>query len=147
VKRSRLLFIALLVVGCGGIPPTPPTQTVVLREQSDFGRFVLLIYDDSGLVQSASSAERPEAPSNPQATAAPERNEIALAWTGGACAHGPKLHITGDASALTLELDTKPFEFSVVVVDCPLIGLALGVTLTLSAPVAQDALTLTLLSR
>lgn len=141
------LAAALFVLGCGGIPPTPPTHQVELAQNS-FGRFVLLVYDDTGLVTDAVvTVERNADPLNAAADAHPERNEIFLSWWGGACAHGPKLAVKGDASELSLELDVSPLELSAVPVDCPAIGLFFDVTLTLSEPVEQDALSLTLLSR
>ena len=141
------LAAALIVLGCGGIPSTAPTQIVPLR-QDNFGSFLLLVYDDSGLVQAgAASNEFPQSSSDPTAVAHPESSQITLSWTGGACAHSPRLAITGDATALTLELDVSPLEFSLVARDCPAVGLFLAVTLTLTQPVDQAALTLTLLSR
>jgi hypothetical protein len=145
--RWLALAVALFVLGCGGIPPTPPTQIIDLAH-NDFGSFVLLVYDDTGLVQAgAASAEPGPGSADPTVVAHPESTQITLSWTGGACAHGPKLAIKGDAAALTLELDKAPFEFSLVTRDCPAIGLFLAVTLTLTQPVEQGALTLTLLSR
>jgi hypothetical protein len=147
MSRLLLLAVAVMVAACGGIPTTAPTHIVDLAQAYNGEQFLLLIYDDSGLVTSTASADAGETASDAQAVADPAKREIALTWTGGACAHSPRLAIKGDAAALTLELDVSPLEFSLVPVDCPAIGLLFFVTLTLSEPVAQDALTLTLLSR
>jgi hypothetical protein len=147
VTRVPLLAIALLVAACGGIPTTAPTHIVELAQNYHGEQFILRVYDDSGLVTSTASADAAETASDAQAIADPAKHQIALTWTGGACAHSPRLGVSGDSTALTLELDVSPLEFSLVPVDCPAIGLRFFVTLTLSEPVAQDALTLTLLSR
>ncbi|MEP7159076.1 MAG: hypothetical protein ABI797_06590 [Chloroflexota bacterium] len=142
LQRLAVPALAISLVACGGIPPTPPTHIVNLAH-NDFGDFVLLVYDDSGLVTNALSSDQQNQP----VVANPDRNELTVSWTGGACAHGPKLAITGDASALSLELDAAPFQFSAVPVACPAIGLLFAVTLSLDEPVEQDALNLKLLSR
>jgi hypothetical protein len=138
--------LAFTLLACGGIPIQPPSQIVELPH-NDFGDFVLLVYDQSGLVTGARAADLWQSEAGAGVEAHPESNEVSLSWTGGACAHGPKLAISGDSSALTLELDAAPFEFSAVPVECPAIGIPFAVTLTLSESVEQDALTLTLLSR
>ena len=145
-RSLAALAVALSVLGCGGIPKTAPTQIVDLATNG-FGSFLLLVYDESGLVVNAASGEREEAVSNPQAIAHPERNEVTVSWYGGACAHSPRLAVKGNAAVLIVELDPAPLEFSLVTQDCPLIGLFFAVTLNLAQPVEQNALTLTMLSQ
>jgi hypothetical protein len=147
VTRVLLVAFALMVAACGGIPKTAPTHIVALAQDYNGEQFLLLVYDGSGLVTSIASSDAPHAASDAQAIADPAKDEIALTWIGGACAHSPKLGVKGDATALTLELDVSPFDFSLVPQDCPAIGLFFAVTLTLAQPVEQQALTLTLLSR
>ena len=147
MSRVLLLAVAVLVAACAAIPTTAPTHIVELDQNFNGEQFILRVYDDSGLVTSAASAAAHEAPQDAQAIADPGRDEIALSWTGGACNHNPRLGVKGDATALMLELDVSPLEFSLVPVDCPAIALRFDVTLTLSESVQQDALTLTLLSR
>jgi hypothetical protein len=144
--RLAVPVLAFIVLACGGIPKTAPTQIVDLMENSS-GDFVLLVYDESGLVVNAVGVDAGPEASTAQAIAHPEMNEITVSWMGGACAYGPQLAIKGDAAALTLELDRAPLEFSLVTKDCPAIGLFFAVTLTLSEPVAQNAASLVLLSR
>jgi hypothetical protein len=139
--------MALLVAACGGMPTTAPTHIVELDRNFNGEQFILRVYDVSGLVTSAASANAHLAPADAEAIADPAKNEITLAWTGGACAHSPRLGVKGDTTALTLELDVAPLEFSLVPIDCPAIALRFDVTLTLSEPVPQDALTLTLLNK
>ena len=70
--------------------------------------------------------------------ALPERQELEIGWTGGACAHRPTLHVTGDPASLRLVISNPP-EPQLPFVSCPAVGISLAVTLSVSQPVAQGA--------
>lgn len=142
VQLHRLAPLATLfaLVACGGLPLTPPTQIVDLA-QNDFGRFVLLVYDASGLVTGGRPAQsRPGA--SGAVTAVPERQELEVAWTGGACSHQPTLEVSGDSSALRLVVRNPqdPQLLPFLPMACPAVGILLRVTLSLTEPVEQDAI-------
>jgi hypothetical protein len=104
----------------------------------------LLVYDGSGLVTAARSADRQPGAVGDGVVAFPERNELEIGWTGGACSHRPTLTVTGDASALHLSLanpdDPQPLPF--LPIGCPAVGIPLAATISLHEPVAQDAVSI-----
>ena len=140
-RRAALwsLAFALALAGCAVGSPT----LAVPLEHNDFGEFSLLVYDASGLISAGRSMEPPNGAIDAQAIARPDDRELDVSWLGGACSHRPTLAVSGDASGLRLVLEspydgTLPF----VPVACPAVALSFGVTLTLSEPVEQAAITL-----
>jgi hypothetical protein len=117
----------------------PPTLTVPLVANS-FGQFTLDVYDSSGLIIAGMWAA-PRAGSPSALVARPEQRELEVEWIGGACAHRPQLHVSGSADALQLVL-SNPTEPQLPRVDCPAVGIFLGVRLSLNQSVTQDAVRL-----
>lgn len=141
--RGLVSSFLLLVTASACIPTSlvPPSVIVPLPE-NDFGEFELWVYEELGLVTGGrANPEARQGSADFEVTAHPERNELDVAWIGGACAHRPTLSVTGGQDALRLELRPAPIEWSLTPLDCPAVGLLFGVTLTLSAPVEQDAVT------
>jgi hypothetical protein len=109
----------------------------------DWGdNFTVLVFDTSGLITGGRQFRTIDGPHpGGSAAARPDRSEIDVAWIGGACTHRPTVTIAGTAQSLLITVDNVqdellPFQ------GCPSIGLPFGVTLSLSAPVAQEAITL-----
>lgn len=140
MNRVRLLAVALLVfaAGCGG---ARPTLTVPLEISWD-GDFELLVYDASGLVTGARQAETASFGLS-SVTARPDQSEIDVSWTGGACSHRPTAMVSGTPDALRIEVDNAddPNLVPFLPIACPAVGLPFTVTLSVSAPVAQEAIT------
>lgn len=134
-----LLIVSLGISGCFSTPLPAPTLAVPLSAP-EWGEFVLHVYDDTGLITSGRQNDEPARPGG--ATAFPERQELDLNWAGGACNHRPILKVTGNEADLRLELEQGPSDPSFPLLQCAAVGILLGVTLSLSAPVAQEALTL-----
>jgi hypothetical protein len=123
--------------------PYPPDLTIELPE-NEWGTFALLVYDESGLVIGGQSAAPGSDGTVPSAVAAqPERNELVVTWTGGACSHQPYLRVRGDARDLNLVIAPAPIEISFTAADCPAVGIPQTVTLSLSGPVDQTAVEIT----
>lgn len=139
---KKLVFACLIVVaGCAaGELPYPPNLTIQLPE-NEWGRFALLVYDESGLVTGGHSAAPGANGTVPSAVAAvPERNELVVTWTGGACSHQPYLRIKGDTQNLDLVIAPAPVEISLTpAIQCPAVGIPQTVTLSLSEQVDQTA--------
>jgi hypothetical protein len=113
--------------------------------ENEWGKFTLLVYDDSGLVISGESAARgPDGVTPTTVTAQPELNRLVVTWTGGACSHQPYLRLRGDPTDLDIVIAPAPVEISLSpAIQCPAVGLPQSVTLTLSEPVDQAAVDIT----
>ena len=138
--RRLALTVALVAASCGVAIP-PPTLAVPLGT-NDFGEYALLVYDDSGLV-TGGLAEALPAFGTSGIVASPERQELHVAWTGGACSHRPTLRVSGTSASLRLEV-ANPMDpqLPFVPISCPAVGIPFGLTLSLSEPVGEDAVTL-----
>ena len=136
--RALAGLIAIACVACAS-PVGPPL--VVPLDRNEWGGYTLLVYDDSGLVTAARSAQWQPGTASDELIAFPERQELEVGWTGGACSHRPTLKVTGDSSALRLTVgnpnDPQPLPF--LPIACPAVGVPLRVALSLSEPVAQNA--------
>ena len=142
IRRWRAWFQVLALVGASACStPLPAPTLAVPLSNSGWGEFVLHVYDDTGLITGARQNEQPAA-GGETVTAFPERQELELVWAGGACAHRPILNVTGDAAQLRLELEPGPSDPQLPFLSCPAVGIRLGVTLALSAPVSQPAVTI-----
>ena len=137
---TLLLVCALVVAGCAaGELPFPPTLTVPLPD-NDFGKFSLLVYDETGLVTGGHAEDPPDAPASAEVEARTDSNELVVTWLGGSCSHQPYLRVKGDASALELVIAPAPVEISLTpAIQCPAVGIPQRVTLTLAQPVEQAA--------
>jgi hypothetical protein len=130
--------------------------TVHLPSQADFtvqyvgppGEFSIGIDDDSGLVADAVQAPREDLTSNEAVVLAdPESHELVVTWVGGACAHNPRIEVSGSVDALSvvlfpdadnsIQIDPPP---GMPELECPAVGLFFGVTLSLRESVAQEAI-------
>jgi len=71
----------------------------------------------------------------------PERNELEIAWIGGACSHRPTVTLSGTSAALHIEVDNPPDPnfLPFLPIACPAVGLPAGVTLSLREPIAPAA--------
>jgi hypothetical protein len=139
MRGLRLALAMVLVVACGA---PRPTFTVPLEIDWD-GAFELLIYDASGLATGAQQADNVSFELH-AVTARPQESELDISWLGGACSHRPTVQISGTAEALRIEL-ANPADVNLIPflpIACPAVGLPFAVTLSLSAPVAQEAISL-----
>jgi hypothetical protein len=116
----------------------PPPSFVVPLVVNDFGDFVLLVYDDSGLVTGGRALEQGPGFGMDGVVAVPERQELDISWTGGACAERPRLHVSGNSAALRLVISNPTFS-RLPFLGCPAVGIPLAATLSVSEPVADDA--------
>ncbi len=133
-------LLEALVVAC--TPSLAPPSVVIPLPENGFGQFELWVYGDSGLVTGGrANAAAARGAWELEVIAFPESNELEVAWMGGACSHRPVLGVTGDATSLRLELTPSPIEWTFFPQGCPAVGLFFSVTITLSAPVEQDAIT------
>ena len=143
---ALLTALSLVALACSVRPPVPPDFRVPMPA-NDFGEFVVEVYDSAELLLDARAmAAAGEGRPQGSVVARPDRNELDVAWTGGACAPRPLINVRGTPDALTVELVPDPADIGLVVVpqDCPAVGIYFGVTLTLSEPVDQANVTLTL---
>jgi hypothetical protein len=143
MKLTAAIVAALVVASCS--LGAAPTLTIPLDIPWGPG-FSVLVFDTSRLVAGGRQLPANNAGDFMSAAIAhPERNEIDINWTGGACTHHPTVSLTGTANDLAIKVGTPsdpgPIPFIPIEKDCPLIGLFMGVTLTLSAPVEQQAIT------
>jgi len=123
--------------------PYPPTLVIPLPE-NEWGRFQLDVYDDTGLVVGGVSGDQTLGGHIPAGvTAIPERNELVINWTGGACGHRPFVNLRGNATNLDVTIAPDPLEIGLAPVSCPAIGIISSATLTLSEPVAQENIRVT----
>ena len=135
-------FVTAMALAACSLGPAP-TLTIPLDINRDPG-FSALIFDSSQLVAAGRQLMFDgSAHFGDSVVAHPERNELDLTWTGGACSHHPTINISGTADALVIELangrDPGPIPF-IPIENCILIGLFMGVTITLKAPVEQQAI-------
>lgn len=127
------LGVVLTLGGCG----PAPTLSVPLNI-SYAGDFTALIFDSTGLVvggRPLASGDWPSPDGN--VLVRPDKAEIDIAWTGGACSHRPTITVSGTKDALKVTVaepqDFNPFFF--LPVGCPAVGLLEGVTLSLDQAV------------
>lgn len=134
------LVLALLAAGCEALPPGNVLETPAGH---DLGDFTLRVVDQSSLVVSIRS-ERFDPPiaRDAEARAFPERRELEVGWLGGACHFRPTLTVAGTAEALHLTLEPDAGPGLPFFASCPAVGIFFGLTLTLSVPVDQAAITL-----
>ncbi|MEA2677464.1 MAG: hypothetical protein QOJ81_1605 [Chloroflexota bacterium] len=107
---------------------------------NEHGQFIVWVIDNSGLVSSARrwhDAALGFGGEHVIAAANPDSSEVAAAWLGGVCYHGPTLTVDGSSDGLDMtvrphEGEGPPDGF------CNFLGVTYGVVLSLSAPVAQD---------
>ena len=132
---SLVAVLALAVIGCGAATPALPIA------QNEFGQFSLQMNDQSGLVDAVRPVE-PDSVGPHGAVAMPEPKEIEIRWLGGACAHVSVLNVTGSAQDLSVEVRTPndPQLLPFLPVSCPAVGVPMGVVLSLSEPVAANAI-------
>lgn len=136
-----LLASALLLVGCGADSPTPtvtasppprPDYEWRLRA-GDWGDMRLLVYDEAEmLVGMRTEPLVPGRDENIWWEPMPgDLNSLGLGWLGGVCAD-PTLRISREGQAVFLTL----YE-GVIRDDCPAVGIAYQVVLTLPYPVSE----------
>ena len=143
--KASLVVCLFVIAGCAaGELPYPPNMTIPLPE-NEWGKFALLVYDESGLVTAGESAGANVNGAEPTSvTAEPEHRQLVVSWTGGACSHQPYLRLRGNAQNLDLVIAPAPVEISLTpAIQCPAVGILETVTLTLSEPVAQAAVEIT----
>ena len=141
MKVAAAVVASLALASCSLGPA--PTLTIPLDRKWG-GGFSVLVYDSSQLVAAGRQLMFDgSAHFGDSVVAHPERNELDLTWTGGACSHHPTINISGTADALVIELangrDPGPIPF-IRIENCVLVGIFMGVTLTLKAPVEQQAI-------
>jgi hypothetical protein len=109
------------------------------------GDFAALVFDSTGLVTGGRYLDRGDGPwPGETAIARPERSEIDIAWTGGACSHRPTVTLSGTSAALHIGVDNPPDPnfLPFLPIACPAVGLPAGVTLSLREAVAPAAVDL-----
>jgi hypothetical protein len=144
VTRIRLVAALFLAVAVSAVlaacSPGPAAELQVALSHPGTEAYTLIVDDESGLLTGATSRDRLAGDPTDSVLAFPDRNELELYWLGGACSHKPTLKITGDASALLLEVSNPqdPQWLPFLTGPCPAVGVPLLVVLSLSEPVAVD---------
>ncbi len=138
VRATGTIAIASAVLACGSVG-TP--DLVVPLETMAQGDWELLVYDDSGLVAGARSAQLQPGIQRDDVIAFPDKRELEIGWIGGACSHRPTLEVAGDSAHLRLELrnPSDPQLLPFLPIACPAVGIPLRVTISLNQPVQQIA--------
>lgn len=138
MKTVRLILVLTFAAAC----TFGPTAGVPIAANG-WGEYSLLLHDASGIVTGLRGGGVPPA-GRDGAVAVPERSEVEVRWTGGACSHQPVLEVAGSANDLRMVIrnphDPQPLPF--LPISCPAVGVPLGVVLVLSEPVAQNAIQL-----
>lgn len=137
----RVLHATCLMLAVIACAPFAPGSLVVPLASNEWGEFALHVYDASGFVVSGRAAEPRPTNGTDEVFAVPERREVEIAWTGGACSHRPTLVVTGNSLGLRLVV-RNPHDETLLPISCPSVGIALRVVLSLNQAVAQDAITL-----
>lgn len=140
-RRTRALALAAVLVAASCGSAGPPPSLVAPLGTNDFGQYALLVYDDSGLVTGGRALHQGPGRHLSGVVAFPERQELEIGWTGGACAHRPTLRLSGTSASLRLVI-SNPTEPQLPFVGCPAVGIPFAITLSLAEPVAQDAVVL-----
>lgn len=136
-RLAAMLALAALLQACASVAPD---FTVPLGDQG-FGDHQVDVFDPTGLVTGAKAEMLPPGDPHGEVVAHPDRMELQIGWLGGACSHRPTIQIGGTAAALRITItnpnDPQPIPF--LPIACPAVGIPMGVTLTLTQPVEQDA--------
>lgn len=136
-RIAALIVLAALLHACA---TTAPDFSVPLGNQG-FGDHQVDVFDSTGLVTGARAETLPPGEPRGEVVAHPERLELQIGWLGGACSHRPTVLISGTAEALRITVtnpnDPQPLPF--LPIACPAVGIPMGVTLSLTRPVEQDA--------
>jgi len=128
--------MVLLVIGCDPFAAAP-SFTVAVPDHEDFK---MNVFDRSGLVTAARAPLRSTQQGlDAEVTADPANNELTLRWLGGVCHFGPAITVSGTAAALHLLLEPDAGPGLPFFASCPAAALLFGLTLTLTEPVEQDA--------
>ena len=137
-----MLLVVAFAIGCGGLfPPSEPTFEV--HNPGGHRDFTLRVVDLSGLVTAARDADTfPPATADAQATIGPGNNDLTIRWIGGACHFAPTVTVSGTTESLHLLLEPDAGPGLPFFASCPAVGILFGVTITLTMPVEQDAITL-----
>ena len=135
-RLAVILSLIALNLSCASTP-----GPLVLSLYTGLGPVTLTVLDATGLVLGVRQGVHPDPSTDVVARAHPERREIEIGWMGGLCRRNPVLHVTrsGDRIDLLIRPDAGPEEPG----GCRLVGITLGVVLTVDVPIAQDALRLT----
>lgn len=128
--------MVVVVVGCDPFAAAP-SLTVPVPEH---GEFVINVFDSSGLVTAARVPVR-DTPQglDAEVTADPANNELTLRWLGGVCHFGPAVTVSGIAAELHVLLEPDAGPGLPFFASCPAAGFFFGLTLTLTEPVQQEA--------
>ena len=136
---AAALSVVLALAACGAAcSPAPAVPLIVPIAHESWGDYLVRVYDDSGLVLGA----RPSGQRGVRDFAAfPDERRLEINWMGGACSHGPTVSISGTAERLDVVVDNPadPQWLPFLPVTCPAVGVPLGVNISLSEPVQQDA--------
>ena len=136
-----LAAMATFAMACSAVP-APDLEVALTTPSGESYR--LLIYDDSSLVTEARSNQCFPNCRTDEVLALPERLELEIAWTGGACHHQPTLEIAGDSAHLRVDVrnPADPNWLPFLPIACPAVGVPLRVTLALTEPVEEVAVDL-----
>jgi hypothetical protein len=127
------VLVAILSACASG----PPADFDVPLTSPGGDAYRLLIYDGSGLVTAARSNQCFPDCRTDEVLALPERLELEIGWTGGACHHQPTLEVAGDSAHLRVDVrnPADPNWVPFLPIGCPAVGVPLRVTLSLAEPV------------
>jgi hypothetical protein len=101
------------------------------------------VYDSTDLVVAANAADVGHPGPDGAAEAHPDARTVDVHWLGGECLRTPVIHVDGNATDLRIIVEPDARAGIPLPVACSAVGVLLDITLELSVPVEQSALTFT----
>ena len=137
-RAAAAFAIGAVVMACSSVEPAD-FEVPLISPGGD--PYTLLVYDDSNLVSGGRPIEWQAASQIDDVLAFPDRREIEVGWTGGACQHKPSLEISGNATHLRIDVfnPSDPNWLPFLPIGCPAVGVPLRVSLSLTEPVQEIA--------
>jgi len=109
-----------------------------------FGRVVINVHDETGLVQGVVELGRPgdlTRSTNAVAVSDHDAKVIRLAWLGGAC-FNPLVTLTGDPENFLILVRASATGGPPPGAECPAVGIFQGIALSVAQPIDQEAIQL-----
>ena len=145
-------LIAVLAAGalaCNAVMPTPTVTQSTPFPTAEAGRWVVMtegsslvqVVDTTGLVTNVIKAHITELDQDAAVVALPDQQMINVTWFGGACDLST-LWIEGDANQVVMNIATRQGAATPPGAECPAVGASHGVSLSVSQPVDQAAVSI-----
>ena len=118
----------------------PPADFTAVIDRPD-ASYTVRVYDSTDLVVAANAADIGHPGPAGDAEAHPDARTIDVHWLGGECLRTPVIHVDGNESDLQITVEPDATAGIPLPVACSAVGVLLDITLQLSVPVEQSALT------